>query len=226
MPGPKPSATTADRFVRRLLLVEDEPLTATLLAEVLAGEGFHVAVSHDVVDARREVTEFDPDCVIIDISLGPGPSGADLAHALHHERPDIALVFLTRHPDMRTAGLRVEDVPEGIGFVRKDRVNDTAYLVAAIEQVLRNTPTSVRHDADPTRPLSSLSERQLEVLRMLALGYTNEAIARARGVGLSTVERWIAGVFKDLGIAGGGDVNSRVEAVRQYVAVVGIPERP
>lgn len=213
-------------FRRRLLLVEDEALVATLLTEVLTSQGFQVTVAHDVIEARREVDEFDPDCVIIDISLGPGPSGADLAHVLHEQRPDIALLFLTRHPDLRTAGLREEDIPARIGFVRKDRVSDTAYLVDAIEQVMRDRASDVRHDVDPARPLGHLSERQMDVLRMLALGYTNEAIARAKGAGLSTVERWIAGVFRDMGIPQGGDVNSRVEAVRRYVAVAGIPERP
>lgn len=219
-------STSASGFRRRLLLVEDEPFVATLLSDVLTGQGFEVGIAHDVISARQAVADFDPDCVIIDISLGPGPSGADLAHVLHEQRPDVALVFLTRHPDLRTAGLREEDVPASIGFVRKDKVDDSAYLVEAIEQVLRDRAADVRHDVDPTRPLSHLSERQMDVLRMLALGYTNEAIARSMGAGLSTVERWVAGIFRDMGIPQGGDVNSRVEAVRRYVAVAGIPERP
>lgn len=212
-------------FQRRLLLVEDEPLVSTLLSDVLTGEGFSVVAVPDVVSARREVRDFDPDCVLIDISLGPGPTGADLAFAIHAERPDIALLFLTRHPDLRTAGIAESDVPATAGFVRKDRVSDKGYLVEAIEQVLSDSPRAVRDDADPARPLGNLSERQLEVLRLMALGYTNEAIARLKGAGLSTVERWIAGIFRDMGIDNRTDVNPRVEAVRRYVAVVGIPDR-
>ncbi len=210
---------------RRLLLVEDEPLTATLLTQVLTAEGFDMVAVRDVVEARREVREFDPDCVLIDISLGPGPSGADLAYALHEERPDIALLFLTRHPDLRTAGLSEDQVPPSVGFVRKDRVNDTAYLVSAIEQVLKEDTREVRHDTDPERPLGNLSERQLEILKLMALGYTNEAIARQQDAGLSTVERWIAGILRDMGISRSSEVNPRVEAIRRYVAVVGIPDR-
>jgi DNA-binding NarL/FixJ family response regulator len=84
----------------------------------------------------------------------------------------------------------------------------------------------VRHDTDPSRPLGDLTEHQLEILRLLALGYTNEAIARRKDAGRSTVERWIAGILKAMGIESGGEVNPRVEAVRRYVAVAGIPERP
>ena len=60
----------------------------------------------------------------------------------------------------------------------------------------------------------------------MALGYTNDAIARESGLALSSVERWVVGIFKDMGIDSRGDVNPRVEAVRRYVAVAGIPERP
>lgn len=213
-------------FHRRLLVVEDEPLTSSLLLKVLTGEGFNVASASTVVDARALVSTFDPDCALIDISLGTGPSGVDLAHMLSRERPDIALLFLTRHPDLRTAGLSAEDVPPHCGFVRKDLIDDPGHLVEAIEQVLRDQPRAVRHDTDPFRPLGNLSEQQLDVLRLVSMGYTNEAIGRMRGVGPSTVERWVAGILKALGIDSRGDVNPRVEATRRYVAVAGIPSRP
>lgn len=217
LPGPSP---------RRLLVVEDEPLTAALLAQMLTGAGFIVESVPDVVGAREAIRDLDPDCAVIDISLGPGPTGADLAYALAQERPDIALLFLTRHPDLRTAGLSEEDVPANCGFVRKDLVHDSNYLVDAIEQVLRDQPREVRHDTDPQRPLGDLTEQQLEILRLMALGYTNDAIASKKNAGRSTVERWIAGILKAMQIDPGGDVNPRVEAVRRYVAVAGIPERP
>ena len=201
-------------------------MTAALLTKVLQGEGFIVASAADVPSARTMVREFDPDCALIDISLGSGPSGTDLAYLLSQERPDIALLFLTRHPDLRTAGLSDADVPPNCGFVRKDRVSDPRYLVDAIEQVLRDQSREVRHDTDPARPLGELSKQQLDVLRLMALGYTNDTIAQMRGAGRSTVERWVAGILKAMDIDSRGEVNPRVEAVRRYVAVAGIPERP
>jgi DNA-binding NarL/FixJ family response regulator len=211
---------------RRLLVVEDEPLTAALLTQILASTGFIVESVCDVAGARQAVRNFDPDCVLIDISLGPGPSGADLAYALAEERPDIALLFLTRHPDLRTAGLSKDDMPAHCGFVRKDLVQDADYLLQAIEQVLRDQSREVRHDNDPHRPLGDLSEQQVEILRLMALGYTNDAIAQMKGAGRSTVERWVAGILKTMDIDPRGAVNPRVEAVRRYVLVAGIPDRP
>lgn len=221
-----PTSAQASPFARRLLLVEDESMTAALLVSMLRGEGFEVESASNVPEARAYVASFDPDCVLIDISLGTGPSGADLAYMLHRERPDIALLFLTRHPDLRTAGIAEKDMPPNCGFVRKDRVDDSAYIVAAIEQVLREESDRVRDDADPARPLSDLSTRQIEVLRLMSLGFTNDAIAKQMGVSRKTVERWVAGVLKAMNIDAGGDINPRVEAARRYVQIAGIPPRP
>jgi DNA-binding response OmpR family regulator len=79
-------------FTRRLLVVEDEPLMASLLASALTSAGFSVETASDVLEAREAVRNFDPDAVLLDISLGDGPSGLDLAHVLNRQRPDIALI--------------------------------------------------------------------------------------------------------------------------------------
>jgi CheY-like chemotaxis protein len=148
---------TPQTLQRRLVLVEDEPMTTALLMKVLTGEGFTVQAASDVADARELVMDFDPNCVLV---------------------------------------------------------------------VLRDQTREVRHDIDPGRPLGALTEHQMEVLRLMALGYTNDTIATMKGAGRSTVERWIAGILKVMGIDPRGEVNPRVEAVRRYVAVAGIPERP
>lgn len=200
-------------------------MVAALLADALTAGGFSVVSAGDVVSARERILDFDPDGLIIDISLGPGPSGVDLAYAIRKERADIAILFLTRHPDLRTAGVSADQVPPNCGFVRKDRVTDKGYLINAIEKVLTDSDRDVRHDDDPSRPLGNLSEKQLTFLRLMALGYTNEAMAKETGLAVSSVERWVVGIFRDMGIESRGNVNPRVEAVRRYVAVAGIPER-
>ena len=86
---------------RRLLVVEDEPLMASLLSQVLTASGFDVETAGDVLEARAAIRNFDPDGILLDISLGDGPSGLDLAHVLHAQRPDIAIIVLTKYPDPR-----------------------------------------------------------------------------------------------------------------------------
>jgi DNA-binding NarL/FixJ family response regulator len=209
-----------------VLVVEDESLMSSLLADVLTAAGFDVDVAGNVLEARESVKAFDPDIALLDISLGEGPSGLDLAHVLHASRPDIALVFLTKHPDRRTAGLEGAEVPPGCGFLRKDMVTDTSYLLEAIEAVLAEHPGQVRHDLSPDRPLAELTTKQVDVLHMAAQGLTNGAIARERGTSERSVEMLLHSVFHTLDIPTHGDVNPRVEAIRRYIDAAGMPARP
>lgn len=119
-----------------MLVVEDETFTASLIADVLRSQDFAVVTAGDVVEARAAVRDFDPDVALLDISLGHGPTGLDLAFVLHRQRPDIAILFLTRHPDHRTAGISLDEIPPNAGFLRKDMVRDTDYLVRSIDAVL------------------------------------------------------------------------------------------
>ncbi len=210
---------------RRLLVVEDEPLIASLLAETLAGHGFDVAVASDVLEARTLVKDFDPDGALIDISLGAGPSGLDLAHVLSKQRPDIALLILTKLADPRASGLDQSQVPANCGFLRKDKVKDTNYLLAQLESVLTDKAYEVRDDLDQANPLATLSPKQLEVLRLMAMGYTNEFIAQYTESSLSSVERWVMQVFRALGLDSRGNINPRVEAVRIFISSSAMPDR-
>ena len=179
---------------RRLLIVEDEPLTARLLRDALEGLDFEVAVAESVPEARTALADFDPDVALVDLVLGGGPSGVDLAHVIHRKHPGVGILILTRYPDLASAGFPDDALPPGAGFVRKDLVEDSRHIVAAINEVLSERPDVVRHDTDSDRPLAILSPAQLEVLRMVAQGYDNDSIARQRGCSRSSVENLIAEV--------------------------------
>lgn len=211
---------------RRILVVDDEPMVTALLASVLSSAGFATATASDAVEMNRHIDAFDPDAVLLDISLGDGPSGLDLGHALSVRRPDISILYLSRYQDPRLAGGGRERVPEGSGYLHKDRIEDVEYLIDSIEAVLRGHPETVARDFTGDQALAALSPKLGDVLRLLALGYTNEYIARTKAVALGTVERWNNEIFETLGIAKDADTNRRVEAVRRYVAAVGLPPKP
>lgn len=210
---------------RRLLVVEDEPLTARLLRDALEGLDFEVTTASSVPEARTALAEFDPDVALIDLVLDGGPSGVDLAHVIHRKHPGVGVLILTRYPDLASAGFPDDALPPGAGFVRKDLVEDSRAIVAAIDSVVSERPEEVRHDAAADRPLGTLSPAQLEVLRMMAQGYDNDSIARQRGCTRSSVENLIAEVYKRLSIDPRGDLNPRVEACRVFMSVAGIPDR-
>ena len=117
---------------RKLLVVEDEPLMASLLAESLNAANFNVETAPDAAKARKVIDRFDPDILLLDISLGDGPSGVHLAHAVHETRPDIAILILTKHPDAKSATSDGLDLPPNVGFFRKHLVYDISYLLNAI----------------------------------------------------------------------------------------------
>jgi DNA-binding NarL/FixJ family response regulator len=209
---------------RKLLVVEDEPMVAALLQESLGSAGFEVRVASSAIEAKRVAAKFDPDIAVLDINLGAGGSGVDLAFILHASHSGIALVFLTKHPDLRTAGFGPDDVPPGCGFIRKDLIRDSKHIVSAIEAVIADR-LAVRQDADPQRPFGRLTTAQIDVLRMLAQGYTNAEIAKRRNTSVRAAEQLINAVYVGLSIAVDGPVNPRVEAVRQFIAIAGSPER-
>lgn len=210
---------------RKLLVVEDEPLMASLLAESLNAANFNVETAPDAAKARKVIDRFDPDVLLLDISLGDGPSGVHLAHAVHETRPDIAILILTKHPDAKSATSDGLDLPPNVGFLRKHLVNDISYLLNAIEKVLTDRHSEVRQDQPVTSPIAQLSSQAIKVLALVAQGYNNTEIATRMDLSIKSVERWIETIYRELNIDSKGAINPRVEAARQYYLIAGISQR-
>jgi DNA-binding NarL/FixJ family response regulator len=207
---------------RSVLVVEDQALMASLLSDALGSAGFDVHHAPDVPSALEAIEDFDPDAAVLDIDLGPGPTGFDLGTVLARTRPDIALLFLTDKPESALMPFHVTDIPANAGFLLKGQVCDLKTLVEALEAVLHDRPDLARHAYD-TPGLEGLTPEQLELLRGVAMGLTNGVIARRHGVAESTVERWIVALLRQLGICSRNGVNPRVEAARRYIAACGLP---
>ena len=208
-------------WTRRLLVVEDEPLAASLLARSLREAGFEVALAADVAQAREEIEAFDPDLILLDIALGDGPSGVHLAHAVARTRPDIGVLMLTQHSDPRLASGDGLGLPPGVGFLLKHQVNDLQALLEAIGKVLSNRASEVRHVAPGPAMGMDLTARSQAVLALVAAGYNNVEIARRTEVAPKTVERWIENLYRELGIDTRGPMNPRVQAARMYLIAQG-----
>lgn len=208
---------------RRLLVVEDEPLVASLVCDVLRRSGFDTLVCPNSAAAVAAVDGFDPDAALLDIHLGSGPSGLQLGQLLHRTHPHIGLVFLTKYQDPRLASRSGWGVPEGSAFLSKDRITDATLLRDAVESVLSTSAPKLRDDRTVGGPLAALTETQLEILRLAALGLTNAAIAKRRNITERSVEQRLQSVYQALGITISADLNPRVEAIRRYIGAVGIP---
>lgn len=212
-----------DVWARRLLLVEDEPLLAALMGQVLSDAGFVVAICHNEEEGRDEARLFDPDAALIDVHLGSTPAGLYLAHALSHTHPHLGILLLSRYEDLSAAGLSNWDIPKQWRFMRKTDLANNDMLVHAIDSVLTGTPDTPSHSHEPTT-LGALTATQIAVLRLAAIGLTNTAIAERRGTTERNIEQRLKSIYATLGIPVGADHNPRVLAVRHYITAAGLPD--
>ena len=212
-------------FRRRILIIEDDAFTGALMQGALTNVGFDTELAPDAVAGKKQLLSFDPDVVLVDIDLGLGPTGIDFIQMVRKARPDVAPILLSKHVDTESAGLKDSLIPEGVAYLRKSLVHDVSALVEAINEATRGHTEGLRQDRQSKGPLDLLTTAQREILHMMALGLSNKEIAKQRGVSVSNVEQRITEIFKTFGIAPSKAVVSRVEAVRRYVAITGIPER-
>lgn len=206
---------------RQFLIVEDDPLVGGLLADSLGNRGFHTLHVASAVQAKRALRTIDPDVALIDIDLGVGPSGLELLEYFDHSRPEIALVVLSQRASLADVGT----LPDGVAFLRKSKVSDADYLVEVIEQTLRGSGTQLRH-GEADGGVAALTKMQREVLRLIAMGYSNTQIGQLRGTTTSGAEQSVGAVFKALGLSESDPTAPRVEAARRYIQAEGLPERP
>ena len=206
---------------RRLVVVEDERLVQDLLVHELLRAGFEVKAASSSSSARKVIEEFDPDIILLDVDLGPGPNGAHLAHLLSTTRPDIAVLILTKYPDARSAAKDGLQLPATVGFLRKHLVNDTAYLLTAIEKVLADRPGEVSQSSAEFNPFAQLSDRQFQLLQLLAEGFVNTEIAKRMSTSAKSVERHLDHLYQVLEIPTQGNINPRVAAARKYFEAIG-----
>lgn len=210
---------------RKVLVVEDDLLLASLVKKSLIEDGFSVEVATDAAKARRLISSFDPDIALLDLKLGDGPTGVHLAHAIHNTRPDIGILVMTKYADARSISSQALDLPDTVGFLRKQLIAEPGQLVEAIEKVLRDSPHEVRQDKDSSLPFASLPPKAQDVLRLLADGCSNQEIAKRLSLSVKSVERWIDRIYQELSIDTSASSNARVAAATRYLRESGAADR-
>lgn len=203
---------------RSILVVEDEALLRELIGSTLQERGFEVATAGSPSEAIEQFRSLDPDGVVMDIDLGPGPNGFDLAERFVESGTGVSIVFLTNLPDPRFAGRGPDDVPEGIAYLRKSAVRDVDGLIDTLDATMRGgVEAYMRHDRADDRPFAALTRNQIEALRLVALGRSNAQIAEARGTSVKAVERVVARAFAAAGVDPESAGNNRVDAARRFI---------
>ena len=205
--------------IARVLLIEDDLFIRSTLAALLAHRGFAVVGQTDNVEEALLLQSLHcPDVLLVDLDLGPGPNGIDLATALRKVNPKIGIVMLTTFLDPRFADLKNLPLPEGAQFLTKGELGDISVLVIAILQSQRNP---LRHKKNVKKRNTMLTEGQIEILRLVAEGHTTSSIASARGVSEKSIEATLGRIHSSLELPRTRDLNPRVQLTRAFLTLVG-----
>ncbi len=211
---------------RSVLVVEDEALIRNLVAAQLKAEGFEVYTAASAAEARKVADSAEPDVALLDIELGFGPTGIDLATILRRQDPGIAIVFLTHLPEPKLVGIDNRMIPKNAAYLVKERITDPGQLTLAIEAALRDRVTDeLRAFKKASSKFSNVSRSQLQVIQAIASGASNHDIAEQRGTTIRAVENLIKRAFESAGLLtddySDNRVHLRVAAAKEYLRAIG-----
>jgi DNA-binding NarL/FixJ family response regulator len=209
----------------RVTLVEDQVLLREGLAGLFRDAGHDVIGSYGHAEGLTDlVAEKKPDIVVLDIRLPPTHTdeGTRAAAAIKAAHPAIGVLLLSQH--VETAHTVDLVARGGFGYLLKDRVLDVADFLAAVDRVARGGSAldpyvvgQLLHRTDGRQGLSGLTEREHEVLRLMAQGYTNAGVAKRLFLSERTVEGHVRRLLGKLDIADTDDAHRRVLAVLAYL---------
>ncbi len=216
--------------VLRIVFAEDNYLvregTVALLAE--AGEVDVVGTAADFDELLAAVADLQPDAVLTDIRMPPTGSdeGIRAAKQIRADHPSIGVVVLSQFVEEEYAYDLLKEGAGGLGYLLKERVADVEEVVRALEEVARGGSVLdskvvealvAAKDRMAHSPLRELTEREREVLSLMAQGMNNAAIAKALFLTDRAVEKHINSMFHKLGLTEEPDVHRRVMAVLAFL---------
>lgn len=211
----------------RVVVAEDVMLTREGIVHVLTEAGVDVVAQvGDADDLMRSVTIEAPDVAVVDIRMPPTytDEGLVAARRLRDIQPAIGVLVLSQYLESRYAMELLQDHPEATGYLLKDQVFDGAVLVDALNRIMEGEtvvdPTIVSRLFGRRRredPLSALTDRERQVLSLVAEGLSNKAIAGRIFVAERTVEAHVTQIFLKLGLDQSPLVHRRVLAVLAFL---------
>jgi DNA-binding NarL/FixJ family response regulator len=211
----------------RLILADDAVLLREGLAVLLREAGHEVvAAVGDAPSLIEAVDAHRPDVAVVDVRMPPDHTDDGLRAALRirEDRPGVGVLVLSQYVDKTYAAQLLSSETGGLGYLLKDRVSEVAEFLESLERVHAGgtviDPEVVRQllaRTTHTDPLRTLTGRESEVLRRLAQGYANAAIASGMHVSLSTVEKHINAIFEKLDLPATPGYSRRVLAILRYL---------
>jgi DNA-binding NarL/FixJ family response regulator len=210
----------------RVVLADDDVLLREGLATLLERHGFEVVGQAGDGGALLDlVHRLEPDVAVVDVRMPPTHTteGLQAAHEIRRAIPALGILVLSAHAAIDEA-LDLLTERDGIGYLLKSRIIDANDFVAALQRVAAGgsaiDPALVRELVVRQRrsdPLDALTEREREVLALMAEGRSNAGIARRLWLAEGTVEKHVKSILGKLGIHATDDDNRRVLAVVTFL---------
>jgi len=224
------SQLEADRALR-VVLCDDSAIFREGLRMLLDSVGVQVvACVPDLASLFRATQDTRPDLALLDVRMPPTHTdeGIRAAITLHEAHPGTRPVVLSTYVEAGWALRLLEAIPDGVGYLLKDRVAHIGDLLSAMDRVAAG---GVALDAEVasalvaqrrrTTPLDALTERELAVLALVAEGRSNAGIGVALHLSVKTVESHVAAIFRQLDLEATQSDNRRVRAALTYLS--GLP---
>lgn len=198
---------------RKIIVVDDEPILRTLIADQLNSLGYEAWSAGNAMEAKKMVSVKDPDALIVDIDLGAGPNGLELIQSLSRDFPNLGFVLLTSFATSKWE----MSIAENLGYVNKADVTDIGILTEVLEEVLINIPQLERSFSTPrVDELAKLTKHQLAVLSQVASGLSNKEIAEKQGATVGAVEQTLKRIYTELNLETRSNMSKRVSASRIF----------
>jgi DNA-binding NarL/FixJ family response regulator len=207
----------------RVVIADDEALLREGLSRLLDEVGVDVVASVGDPNALLRRVALDlPDVAIVDIKMPPTRTdeGVAAAVAIRQRHPTVGVLLLSHYLDSRYAVRLLEQHSSRVGYLLKERVSDVLVLLDALNRIAEGEcvldATIVSRLLDRRRqdsPLQQLTDREREVLRLMAEGRSNHSIATTLVLSPKTVERHVGNIFGKLDLAQSDDYHRRVLAV-------------
>lgn len=210
-----------------MLVAEDSVLLREGLVRLLEEGGCEVvAQAGDAPDLLRKARAYKPDIALIDVRMPPDNTDDGLRAALtiRGEQPQTGVLVLSQYIEEQYAIELIGDAPDGVGYLLKERISDVGTLLDAVHRIADRgsviDPLVVsqllrRHRKED--PLEELTERERDVLELMAEGRSNHAIGSRLVITERAVEKHVTSIFSKLGLPPTGDDHRRVLAVLRFL---------
>ncbi|MEU4767771.1 response regulator transcription factor [Actinosynnema sp. NPDC023794] len=210
----------------RVVIAEDSVLLRVGVERLLADEGIEtVAAVDDGGALLAAIEQHRPDLALVDVRMPPTFTDEGLRAAIEARKriPNLPVLVLSQYVEERYAVELLAGGANGIGYLLKERVADVSEFVAALRRVA-DGGTSIDHEVitqlmvrSKRNPVDSLTQREREVLALMAQGLSNAAIAASLVVSDGAVEKHVGNIFAKLGLEPSTSEHRRVRAVLAYL---------